>query len=378
MAAGMEYNPGKMKRSTRHVRPSVWHQDYEMVHPHSSATNVQGQSQGGVNPEAMLPHGNTDVKALSEEVKQMKGMLMNLGEMMKNMQDQSKCSSFISESQSSHATSPGRQAGERDLPVDFRTSFVQELGECLRHHQETSQSLPLPSPPRFSRQSMLPPPSASMLPTPSARACREPSDTHRSPNVHEHHEPPVPCQRNLTSQAPLNVNPIPQYLNQPPGANQDLFRIYNDFGNLGMYQSDPQSARGDPLPQMNQMPGNPFYFQGPPWVPPPMPAYPAYFQNCGFFRPPYFPYPVPNLSYPPLVHPEHVAPIAPALQPPQALPGPAPASQTRGTAPANNPVDMPVRSPLHLPPAPALADPGRPLQGYVVTLEISSAILLLI
>ncbi|KAG1929322.1 hypothetical protein F2P79_022979 [Pimephales promelas] len=89
-AAGMESedNPGKLKCSTRRVRPPVWHQDYEMVHPHSSATNVRGQLQGGVNPEALLPSENTDVKSLTEEVKQMKSMLMNLGEMMKNMQDQ--------------------------------------------------------------------------------------------------------------------------------------------------------------------------------------------------------------------------------------------------------------------------------------------------
>lgn len=291
-AAGMESedNPGKLKRLTRHVRPPVWHQDYEMVHPHSSATNVQGQLQGEVNPEALLPPGNTDVKSLTEEVKQMKGMLMNLGEMMKNMQDQGECSSFNSESQSLRAASPERRAGERDPSVDFRTSFVQELGECLRQHQERRQSLPLPSPPRSSRQSTLPSPPASMLPTPSVPYSREPSDMHVGPNVHACPEPPVPCQRTSTLQHPLNVNPIPHYLNQSRGVNQDLSQIY-DFGHPGLYPSDPQLARSDAL-QYSQMPGNAFDFPGPlcpPWMPPLMSIYPAYVQNGGVFRPPYFP-----------------------------------------------------------------------------------------
>jgi len=230
-AAGMESedNPGKLKCSTRRVRPPVWHQDYEMVHPHSSATNVRGQLQGGVNPEALLPSENTDVKSLTEEVKQMKSMLMNLGEMMKNMQDQSECSSFTSDSQSLRAASPERRTEQRDPSVDFRASFVQELGECLLQHKGERQSLPPLSPSRLSGPSTLPPPPASMLPTPSARSSTEPMDMQPGLNVHALPEPSVPCQRNLTPQHPMNANLIPHYLNRPRGVNQDLSQIY-DFG----------------------------------------------------------------------------------------------------------------------------------------------------
>ncbi|KAG1937623.1 hypothetical protein F2P79_018082 [Pimephales promelas] len=417
-AAGMESedNPGKLKCSTRRVRPPVWHQDYEMVHPHSSATNVRGQLQGGVNPEALLPSENTDVKSLTEEVKQMKSMLMNLGEMMKNMQDQSECSSFTSDSQSLRAASPERRTEQRDPSVevkqmksmlmnlgemmknmqdqsecssftsdsqslraasperrteqrdpsvDFRTSFVQELGECLRQHKGERQSLPPLSPSRLSGPSTLPPPPASMLPTPSARPSREPMDMQPGLNVHALPEPSVPCQRNLTPQHPMNANPIPHYLNRPRGVNQDLSQIY-DFGHQGCYPSDPQLARSD-VHQYSQMPGNAFYFPGPlcpPWMLPP------YVPNGGVFRPPYFPYPFPDLPYALPIHSEYVDPLAAARQSPQAPHGPLPAPSIRVTASATNPLVMPACGSRYLSQGPALVDPGRHLEDLMKHLRI--------
>lgn len=79
------------------------------------------------------------------------------------------------------------------------------------------------------------------------------------------------------------------------------------------------------------------------------------------------PYPFLDLPYALPVHPEYVAPIAAAAQPPQVPLGPVPAPQIRVTAPATNPIVIPARSSRQLPLTPALVDPGRHLEEYAAS-----------
>jgi len=81
------------KRSSRIIKPPKWHQDYLMgqsnpsIHPIGQFSNQpEDLSHFVASQGATITATQIEVKSLSEKIKQMKGMLLDVGHMMKDLQ----------------------------------------------------------------------------------------------------------------------------------------------------------------------------------------------------------------------------------------------------------------------------------------------------
>ncbi len=81
------------KHSIKIVKPPRWHQDYVIA---QSNPSIHPSGQPSQEPKALSPQitsqgasitaTQNEVKSLSEEIKQIKGMLLDVGQMMKDVQ----------------------------------------------------------------------------------------------------------------------------------------------------------------------------------------------------------------------------------------------------------------------------------------------------
>lgn len=85
-----------------------------------------------------------EVKSLSQEIKQIKAMLLDVGQMMKDMQRKRCSSSSTSSECSSNQASPVpiliKSKQQDDL--NTRDSIVDELSECIQQHQNKQENVP--------------------------------------------------------------------------------------------------------------------------------------------------------------------------------------------------------------------------------------------
>ncbi len=126
-------------RPKRILKPPRWHQDYLVTQPKSSIDSVciQGQTSDQASQEisqgAVIAKTQDEVRALAEDIQQIKGMLSELSHTMRIISTRSRSSSFSTSSeQSLNQTSP-----VRDNQKDGNTgaSLVHELSECLIQHK---------------------------------------------------------------------------------------------------------------------------------------------------------------------------------------------------------------------------------------------------
>lgn len=128
------------KRSKTIVKPPRWHQDYVIA---QSNPSIHPSGQSSQEPEDLshlvasqgvsITATQNEVKSLSEEIKQIKGMLLDVGQMMKDMQIKRSSSFSTSSECSSNQSSPvpiSIKSKQQD-DVNTRDSIVDELSECI-------------------------------------------------------------------------------------------------------------------------------------------------------------------------------------------------------------------------------------------------------
>ncbi|KAL1249419.1 hypothetical protein QQF64_020424 [Cirrhinus molitorella] len=355
-AASMETETDcvRTKHSTRIVKPPRWHQDYVMaqLNPSSHPSGQSSQEPKEMNQlvssqEASIIATQEEVKSLSEEIKQIKGMLLDVGKTIKGMQRRGSSSFSSSESSLAEESSvPTLTQLHQQDEANAGDSIVDELS-----------ALCMPS----KGQSILPPsqyvPSVSAVPTTSA--------TTTELSEIQHLQPPNPCVFTRPS-VPLTTSDnfrtqsvdsnvmgagLTQQCNGPPWSSS----VSHYQMNPSFYSSNQQAGRDQSFPH-DQMQGNAFSMPGFPWMPP---SWPTFFSS-GVPRPPYipdFPYPVVYPSHSQLVSPNCTFPRVVTLpsrdllaeashaslgHPPQAISQ----LQTRTSVNQVNPPVQSIQSPL--------------------------------